>query len=193
MTNEHRDCGYSENSPGEASFFCACGSPLKKISERIDRGSKSGWLVVFQCYRTGHVVECGIPLGSPPPAIGRQYRIQPRVVEAYQAEERTVIAGPRGGKAIARPGDWIVTGVDGELYTVSMALFPRLYKATGEDDSPAQHSSGVRCRDGGACHHYCTIEDGGCFRERYCSPLGDDTWDEIEGEWLGPRTVAQDA
>lgn len=188
MLADTTNCGYETNVPGagEPSYFCACGSTLKKVTERFERRALSGWLVEMRCRATDHVVERSIPLGSPPPVEGEGYRLRPIVVEAYEAEVRTVVAGPGGGYTVARPGDWIVL-TNGRVYSVDMALFHELHEVVEATRGLGERSA--QCRDGGTCHHRCTSETG-CFRERTSSPLGGvGTWDEVEGELILPATT----
>lgn len=45
----------------------------------------------------------------------KKFRKKPVVVEAYKTEKREVIHTLEGDM-IASPGDWIITGVNGEKY-----------------------------------------------------------------------------
>jgi hypothetical protein len=63
----------------------------------------------------------------------RKFRKKPIVVEAYQATEREEIS-TREGHLAAFPGDWIVKGIEGEIYPVSKSIFEKTFEpANGED------------------------------------------------------------
>ena len=49
------------------------------------------------------------------------------VIEAYQTHEKIVIHTLEGDM-IAMPGDYIITGIDGEQYPCKPSIFQRLYE-----------------------------------------------------------------
>ena len=49
-------------------------------------------------------------------------------VEAYQTKEKLII-DTLEGRMTAEPGDWIITGVDGEQYPCKPDIFRRTYEA----------------------------------------------------------------
>ena len=55
------------------------------------------------------------------------YKKKPVVVEAYQVDEEIVI-DTLEGKMKASPGDWIVKGVNGEIYPVKPDIFEKTYE-----------------------------------------------------------------
>lgn len=59
--------------------------------------------------------------------ITRKFRKLPVIVEAYQTKEKMTI-DTLEGKMTAQPGDWIITGVDGEQYPCKPEIFKRTYE-----------------------------------------------------------------
>ena len=57
----------------------------------------------------------------------RKFIKKPIVVEAYQVSEKIEIETLEG-IMIASPGDWIVTGINGEKYPVKPDIFEKTYK-----------------------------------------------------------------
>ena len=57
----------------------------------------------------------------------KKFRKKPVVVEAYKTEKREVIHTLEGDM-IASPGDWIITGVNGEKYTCKPDIFEKTYE-----------------------------------------------------------------
>ena len=57
-----------------------------------------------------------------------KYRKKPVVVEAYQAQEEMLIRTLEGTMR-ADPGDWIITGVQGETYPCKPDIFEATYEA----------------------------------------------------------------
>lgn len=53
---------------------------------------------------------------------------KPIPVEAYQVEKDTII-NTLEGDLIAKKGDWVITGVDGEQWPVKKDIFEKTYKA----------------------------------------------------------------
>lgn len=52
---------------------------------------------------------------------------KPIPVEAYQVEKDTII-NTLEGDLIAKKGDWVITGVDGEQWPVKKDIFEKTYK-----------------------------------------------------------------
>lgn len=57
-----------------------------------------------------------------------KYRKKPIVVEAYQIDYPMVIKTLEGDM-YADPGDWIITGVNGETYPCKPDIFEKTYEA----------------------------------------------------------------
>ena len=57
----------------------------------------------------------------------KKFRKKPVVVEAYKTEKREVIHTIEGDM-IASPGDWIITGVNGEKYPCKPDIFEKTYE-----------------------------------------------------------------
>lgn len=57
----------------------------------------------------------------------RRFRKRPIVVEAYQTIEPVDIETPEGTMH-ASPGDWIIRGVEGELYPCKPSVFKIVYE-----------------------------------------------------------------
>ena len=56
-----------------------------------------------------------------------RFRKKPVIIEAYQTEVEMVISTLEGDM-IARPGDWIITGVNGEQYPCKPDIFEKTYE-----------------------------------------------------------------
>lgn len=56
-----------------------------------------------------------------------KFRKKPVVVEAYQTEIEVIIQTLEG-PLLARPGDWIITGVNGEQYPCKPDVFEKTYE-----------------------------------------------------------------
>lgn len=52
---------------------------------------------------------------------------KPIPVKAYQVDEKTKI-NTLEGPLYAQPGDWIITGVEGEQWPVKKEIFEKTYK-----------------------------------------------------------------
>lgn len=61
----------------------------------------------------------------------KKFRKKPVIIEAYQSEIEVTIHTPEG-EVIAKPGDWIITGVAGEVYPCNPDIFKRTYEEVGE-------------------------------------------------------------
>ena len=57
----------------------------------------------------------------------KKFRKKPVVVEAYKTEKREVIHTLEGDM-IASPGDWIITGVNGETYPCKPDIIDKTYE-----------------------------------------------------------------
>lgn len=57
----------------------------------------------------------------------KRFRKKPIIVEAYQTEEEITIHTLEGTLK-ADPGDYIITGVDGEQYPCKPAIFEKTYE-----------------------------------------------------------------
>ena len=56
-----------------------------------------------------------------------RFRKKPVIIEAYQTEDEMVISTLEGDM-IASPGDWIITGVNGEQYPCKPDIFEKTYE-----------------------------------------------------------------
>lgn len=56
-----------------------------------------------------------------------KFRKKPVVVEAYRTEKKEIIHTLEGDM-IASPGDWIITGVNGEKYPCKPDIFEKTYE-----------------------------------------------------------------
>ena len=56
-----------------------------------------------------------------------RFRKKPVIIEAYQTEVEMVISTLEGDM-IASPGDWIITGVNGEQYPCKPDIFEKTYE-----------------------------------------------------------------
>jgi hypothetical protein len=57
----------------------------------------------------------------------RKFRKKPVVIEAYQTD-REMIINTLEGPLRAAPGDWIITGVNGEQYPCKPDIFAKTYE-----------------------------------------------------------------
>jgi hypothetical protein len=57
----------------------------------------------------------------------RRFRKKPIEISAYQTEQAMVIQTLEGPLQ-ASPGDWIITGINGEQYPCKPDIFERLYE-----------------------------------------------------------------
>ncbi len=62
----------------------------------------------------------------------KKYIKKPVVIEAYQTDVEVVIHTLEGDM-IARPGDYIITGVEGEQYPCKPEIFHKTYEEYKED------------------------------------------------------------
>ena len=57
----------------------------------------------------------------------KKFRKKPVVVEAYQTDKKEVIHTLEGDMS-ASPGDWIITGINGEKYPCKPDIFEETYE-----------------------------------------------------------------
>ena len=57
----------------------------------------------------------------------KKFRKKPVVVEAYQTDKKEVIHTLEGDM-IASPGDWIITGINGEKYPCNPEIYDHFLK-----------------------------------------------------------------
>lgn len=57
---------------------------------------------------------------------------KPIPVNARQVKEKTIV-NTIEGQLTAQPGDWIITGVDGEEWPVKKSIFEKTYKVIEND------------------------------------------------------------
>lgn len=65
------------------------------------------------------------------PVIVKKFRKKPVIVEAYQTDKETQIETLEGTMT-ASPGDWIITGVNGEQYPCKSDVFEKTYEPVDE-------------------------------------------------------------
>lgn len=63
--------------------------------------------------------------------VGKKYRKKPIVVEAYQTDKEVIIQTLEG-QLRAAPGDWIITGLQGEKYPCKPDIFKKTYEPIEE-------------------------------------------------------------
>ena len=56
-----------------------------------------------------------------------RFRKKPVIIEAYQTEVE-MVTSTLEGDMIASPGDWIITGVNGEQYPCKPDIFEKIYE-----------------------------------------------------------------
>ncbi|CAM4014701.1 hypothetical protein [Geobacillus stearothermophilus] len=61
----------------------------------------------------------------------RKFRKKPVIVEAYQTEVEMTIPTLEGTLK-ANPGDWIITGVNGEQYPCKPEIFEKTYEPVAD-------------------------------------------------------------
>jgi hypothetical protein len=61
-----------------------------------------------------------------------KYRKKPVIIEAYQTNKEMKIETLEGTMT-ANPGDWIITGVNGEQYPCKPDIFEKTYEAVSGD------------------------------------------------------------
>ena len=61
-----------------------------------------------------------------------KYRKKPVVIEAYQTDVEVIIPTLEGDMK-ASPGDWIITGVQGEKYPCKPDIFESTYELVEDD------------------------------------------------------------
>ena len=64
----------------------------------------------------------------------KKYRKKPVVIEAYQAKEECIIHTLEGDMK-ANPGDWIITGINGERYPCKPDIFAKTYEPVGNSST----------------------------------------------------------
>ena len=74
-----------------------------------------------------------MPLPEPPNPKAQKFRKKPIVVEAYQTDRKIVIPTLEGDM-IARRGDYIITGVNGEQYPCKQDIFEKTYEPYFEEE-----------------------------------------------------------
>lgn len=57
----------------------------------------------------------------------KKFRKKPIIIEAYQTDKELIIQTPEGCLR-AMPGDWIITGVEGEQYPCKPDVFEKTYE-----------------------------------------------------------------
>ena len=70
-----------------------------------------------------------------------KFRKKPVVIEASQLTERREIK-TREGALFGEPGDWLITGVEGEIYPCGDAIFRKTYEAVDAEAEAALKKRG---------------------------------------------------
>ena len=65
-----------------------------------------------------------------------KFRKKPVIIEAYQTDKEVFIETLEGTMR-ADPGDWIITGVNGEKYPCKPDIFEKTYERVEEDEENA--------------------------------------------------------
>lgn len=95
----------------------------------------------------------------------RQYQKIPIVVEAEQLTKRTSILTLEG-QMIGNPGDWLITGIEGEQYPCKDSIFRKTYREVGirTIDRDEEMKARADVIESPASCHYRLEEDGkyGC-------------------------------
>lgn len=68
------------------------------------------------------------------PMIKNKFRKKPIIIEAYQTDKELIIQTLEGPLRAA-PGDWIITGVNGEQYPCKPDVFEKTYELIEEDET----------------------------------------------------------
>lgn len=64
-----------------------------------------------------------------------KFRKKPIIVDAYQTDNEMIIQTLEGPLK-AQPGDWIITGVNGEQYPCKPDIFERSYERVRHEQGP---------------------------------------------------------
>lgn len=67
----------------------------------------------------------------------RRFRKKPVIVRAYRTEVEVLIHTLEGDM-VARPGDWIITGIKGERYPCKPDIFEATYEPVEAGDEAAR-------------------------------------------------------
>ncbi len=70
-----------------------------------------------------------------------KFRKKPVVIEAYQTDKPLAIVTLEGTMQ-AEPGDWIITGVKGEVYPCKPDIFEATYEPAEPEPCPVQMVGG---------------------------------------------------
>ena len=62
-----------------------------------------------------------------------KFRKKPVVIDAYQTDQELIIHTLEGDMK-ASPGDWIITGVNGEQYPCKPDIFEKTYEPVGKEN-----------------------------------------------------------
>jgi hypothetical protein len=92
---------------------------------RTRHGYHEDWM---DCARDG----CGL---YAPPKPWKKYRKKPVVVEAFRTEKELTIPTLEGDMKAGK-GDYIVRGIEGELYPVKPGIFEKLYEPVEKGATP---------------------------------------------------------
>jgi len=63
----------------------------------------------------------------------KKFRKKPIIVEAYQNKDRDKVINTLEGQMIAKKGDWIIKGINGEIYPCKPDIFKKTYEEVPRD------------------------------------------------------------
>lgn len=66
--------------------------------------------------------------------IKKKFRKKPVIIEAYQTDKELII-DTLEGQLKASPGDWIITGIQGEQYPCKPEIFELTYELMEDSDA----------------------------------------------------------
>lgn len=118
-----------------------------------ERGGRDRLLPYWEVYPVGRdedVGRCGadeveklLELIADRRNVASKFRKKPIVIEAYQTEQAMTIRTLEGDMK-AKPGDWIITGIQGEQYPCDDSIFRAIYEPINEKEEPMKNNSPVQ-------------------------------------------------
>jgi hypothetical protein len=73
---------------------------------------------------------------DPKVRVALSFRKKPVVIDAVQITAEQFV-DTLEGRMRGNPGDWLVTGVEGEQYFVAQSIFPKTFEPLGEEAKKA--------------------------------------------------------
>ena len=68
----------------------------------------------------------------------KRFRKKPVIVTAYQLTKKMIIPTLEGDM-IGNPGDWVITGVNGEQYPCKPDIFEKTYEPVEDEENTRKH------------------------------------------------------